>query len=304
MNIQINDKVIDQVTEGQAFLGVLGSRVRAARAEASLTRKALSARCGVSERHLAQVETGKGNISIRLLRQIAEAVDTPIENLVRDEDVSSEFTELNRRLRKLSGSDKAELMNVVDQWMMGRHHHEKEGKIALVGLRGAGKSTIGKMVAEGLNIPFIELTEEIEKLSCHETAEIYSLYGENRYRELERECLENVVNNNSKFVLAVAGGIVSENETYSTLLRSCHTVWITAKPEEHMGRVMSQGDRRPVEGNPDAMNSLKKLLEARTPFYRRAHFRVDTSGKKPSECSDQIVSFLQPSEKDSDNHHS
>jgi len=189
--------------------------------------------------------------------------------------------------------ERAELLNVIDQWMANRHSQDKEGRIALVGLRGAGKSTIGKLVADKMNVPFIELDEEIEKLSGHETAEIFSLYGEQRYRELERECLCNVIENNPRFILAVAGGIVSEIDTYSLLLRSCHTVWITAEPEEHMGRVMSQGDRRPVDGNPDAMNSLKTLLESRTPLYQRAHFRVDTSGRKPVECSDQLVGLLQ-----------
>ncbi len=293
MNIQFNDKVIDQVTAGQAFLGMLGTRVRAARSEANLTRKALSGLCGVSERHLAQVETGKGNISIRLLRQIALAVETPIENLVREDQVTDEYSEISQRLRKLDSVEKTELLTVIDQWMASRHNHDKAGRIALIGLRGAGKSTIGKLVAEKLDVPFIELDEEIEKLSGHETAEIFSLYGEQRYRELERECLNSVIENNARFILAVAGGIVSEIDTYSVLLRSCHTVWITAEPEEHMGRVMSQGDRRPVDGNPDAMKSLKTLLESRTPLYQRAHFRVDTSGRKPAECTEQLISFLQ-----------
>ena len=295
MNRQVDISVVDQISDSQEFLGTLGKRVRSARGTAGLTRKALSVRCGVSERHLAQVETGKGNISIRLLRQIAHAIDTPLESLVRQDNFQDETAAIVQRVEKLDRMDRIELLNLIDQWLATRQNQDKHGRIALIGLRGAGKSTIGKLVADKLQLPFVELDDEIERVSGLATAEIFSLYGEQRYRELESECLSAVMQNHRQFVLAVAGGIVSEIDTFSLLLKHCHTVWLTAEPEEHMGRVMAQGDRRPVDGNPDAMQNLKSLLEARTPLYQRAHFRIDTSGKKPGECCEQIARLLETS---------
>lgn len=292
MNLQVDSSVVRMIGDSQNFLGMLGARVRAARGNAGLTRKALSIRCGVSERHLAQVETGKGNISIRLLRQIAEAIEIPLESLVRKDDYEDETLAILQRIEKLDRIDKVELLSFIEQWAANRGSRDKQKRVALIGLRGAGKSTIGRLAGEKLGLPFLELDDEIERVSGLAIAEIFSLYGEQRYRELERECLNGVIESNTEFVIAVAGGIVSNMDTYSLLLRNCHTVWLTAQPEEHMGRVMAQGDRRAVDGNPDAMKNLKSLLESRTPLYRRAHYRIDTSGKKPAECCEEIVDLL------------
>lgn len=248
--------------------------------------------CGVSERHLAQVETGKGNISIRLLRQIAGAVKLPVEQLVREQGDIEEISALIDRVGHLERFEMNELLNQIDQWLAKRDAHDKLGRIALVGLKGAGKSTIGSRTASQLDLPFIELDDEIVRTSGLTVEEIFSMYGEQRYRDLERECLEAVVSDRSQFVLAVAGGIVSNLETYSLLLNAFHTVWLTAEPEEHMGRVMANGDRRPVEGNPDAMDNLRSLLATREPLYQRAHFRLDTSNKSVADCCAELHQLI------------
>lgn len=293
MNIQAENIAETDLGKAQQFLFQVGSRVRAARSRAGLTRKQLSQACGVSERHLAQVETGKGNISIRLLRQIAAAIQTPVEQLVRQDGDLEEMSMLIDRIGKLDRAEMMELLNQVDQWMIERKSQDKLGRIALIGLKGAGKSTIGARSAQQLGVPFIELDDEITRESGLSVEEIFSLYGEQRYRELEFECLKKVITQNQQFILTVAGGIVSNLDTYTELLRSFHTVWLSAAPEEHMGRVMANGDRRAVEGNPDAMDNLKSLLATRQPLYKRAQFQIETSNKDISECCEELTKLIQ-----------
>ena len=293
MNIQTENVAETDLTEASSFLAQVGSRVRAGRTRTGYTRKQLSLACGVSERHLAQVETGKGNISIRLLRQIAAAIQTPVEQLVRQEGDLEAMSLLIDRVGTLDREEMMELLNQVDQWMIDRRSKDKLGRIALIGLKGAGKSTIGSRTAAQLKIPFIELDDEITHESGLSIEEIFTLYGEQRYRELEYQCLKKVIAENRSFILAVAGGIVSNLDTYALLLSSFHSVWLSAAPEEHMGRVMAKGDRRAVDGNPNAMDNLKSLLASRKPLYQRAHHRLETSNKSINNCCDELSSLIE-----------
>jgi XRE family aerobic/anaerobic benzoate catabolism transcriptional regulator len=223
------------------LLVALGERVRTLRAQRGLTRKALCLASQVSERHLANLEYGTGNPSILVLSQIAAALRCSLADLVGD-------------LR------------------VGRR------SIALIGLRGAGKSTLGAMLARDLALPFVELSRDIEKLAGCGISEIHALYGAHAYRRYERRALEEAIEAFPEGVIATPGGIVSDPPTLELLLSHCYTVWLQAAPEEHMQRVVEQGDLRPMASSSEAMEDLRRILAGRTQFYARADLVVDTSG--------------------------
>ena len=227
----------------------LALRIRALRKARSLTRKNLSHLAAVSERHLAQLESGEGNISILLLNRIASALNTSIAELFMSESQSSSTDTSQRRAR-----------------------------IALIGLRGAGKSTLGEKLAAARNVPFIELDREIEKETGMPLADIFSLYGQSGYRAIERRTLERVTNEYDRAVFSIGGGVVTEPETYDYLRAHCYTIWIKAKPQEHMDRVVAQGDFRAMAGNDRAMDDLRRILSSREPLYRQADVTLNTSG--------------------------
>ena len=249
--------------DSQAFLIGLGMRVREQRRIRGVSRRVLSEMSGVSERYLAQLETGSGNISIVLLRDIALSLGLKLDELV-NEDIP----------------------------LPTRDEPVRACRIALVGLRGAGKSTLGYGLARTLDLPFVELNEEIERASGLPVREIFNLYGEEGYRRFEADALEAVADRHTRVVLAVAGGIVGDGEVYETLLRSFHTVWLKATAEEHMNRVRAQGDLRPMQGNPAAMRQLRKLLDDRNANYARAHFNVDTSGTTQDVALEKLVQMV------------
>jgi XRE family transcriptional regulator, aerobic/anaerobic benzoate catabolism transcriptional regulator len=232
-------------TEAQEslFLGRLGERVRAWRSEHGMTRKALAAASGVSERYLAQIEAGRGNISVLLLRRVARAMGVAIEHLVREDDAP------------------------------------RNGRIALLGLRGAGKSTLGAKLAQTLDARFIELDREVEKEAGAKLAEVFALYGQDAFRRFERRALERVLNENERAVIATGGSLVTDPSSYELLLERCTCVWLKASPQEHMARVMAQGDMRPFRGRSAALEEIKKLLADRDRLYARAPLAIDTSGK-------------------------
>ncbi len=261
------------------FLARVGARVRSARSRLGMSRKMLAQASGVSERYLAQLENGAGNISILLLRQVARATAIRIEDLLGEGETDAETLSLLDAVRRTSPEERKRLFEVLSDMRDAGGVDMKTGRVALIGLRGAGKSTLGRLVAERLALPFIELNREIEAESGLAVPEIFSLYGQEGYRRLEQRCLKMVVARNPAVVLAVAGGIVGEPATYEILLKSFHTVWLRASPEEHMERVRAQGDRRPMAGNPAAMDELRAILEARERFYSRAEASLDTSGK-------------------------
>ena len=261
------------------YLLALGERLREARARRGMSRKVLAADSGVSERYLAQLEAGLGNVSILLLRQIASALELPLTELLVES--AEENAELNLATQFLKRLPRQKLAAVHSQLVRdyGNARDERLKRIALIGLRGAGKSTLGAKLARALSVPFVELDREIEREAGTSLSEIFLLYGQPGYRRYERRSLERVLDRNDRAVIATGGSIVSEPGTYELLLSSCFTVWLKAAPEEHMARVIAQGDTRPMAGNNQAMEDLRRILEGRAMLYREADVVVDTAGK-------------------------
>ena len=269
-------------TEKSQVLQALGERVRRLRAQRGMTRKGLANAADVSERHLANLEYGTGNVSILVLHQIAQALQCSMAELLGDVTTSSAEWLLIREL--LAGRTEDELRHVrmAAGDLLGtapagdKHRHTR---IALIGLRGAGKSTLGRMLADSLGVPFLELNQEIETIAGCSVREIHDLYGAGAYRRYERRALEEAVQIYSDVVIATPGGIVSDPATFNELLSHCTTVWLQAEPEEHMGRVIAQGDTRPMAANPEAMEDLRRILDGRAAFYSKADHTVNTSGQ-------------------------
>jgi XRE family aerobic/anaerobic benzoate catabolism transcriptional regulator len=262
------------------YLQRLGERVREARARRGMTRKILARDSGVSERYLAQLEAGQGNISIVLLRQVAHAMSLPLADLVREEpDRPVELTLLVQMLARLSPTELGQARRLLAESFGGAVGRERRQRIALIGLRGAGKSTLGAMLARSLGVPFVELDREIERELGTPLGEIFDLYGQAAYRRHERRALEGVIERHARAVVAVGGSLVSEPATFDLLLEACFTVWLTARPEEHMSRVVAQGDTRPMAGNAEAMEDLRRILAGRAALYSKADVTVDTAGK-------------------------
>jgi XRE family aerobic/anaerobic benzoate catabolism transcriptional regulator len=275
------------------FLLFLGKRVRQLRNVRGLTRKIVARESDVSERYLAQLEAGEGNVSIVLLRRIAAALNVSLVELFAPE--AEEPTEKQMIQRFLERLPNHRVEEVVLRLMRDFSPGEKarRQRIALIGLRGAGKSTLGAKLAEETVIPFIETDREIEKDAGIPLAEIFALYGQSGYRAIERRTLERVLNESERAVLSVGGGVVSEKETFDYLLSHCYTVWIKARPEEYMRRVMAQGDFRAMAGNDHAMEDLRRILEAREPLYRQADMELDTSGSTIEESFSKLKTTLQ-----------
>src|SRR5271166_5112255 len=273
----------------EPFLVALGERVRAMRARRGLTRKALAQATGVSERHLANLEYGVGNASILILLHVARALQCTLAELLGDVTTQSPEWLMLREL--LANRDEATLRRVrlaaADVIGTGPPQSEappgRSSRIALIGLRGAGKSTLGRMLAEDLDFAFVELSRDIEKLAGCSISEILGLYGQNAYRRYERRALEETIQAYPEAVVATAGGLVSDLGSFNLLLRHCTTVWLTADPEDHMSRVRAQGDLRPMAASREALEDLKTILAGRAAFYSKAEMRVDTSAQPLAE---------------------
>jgi XRE family aerobic/anaerobic benzoate catabolism transcriptional regulator len=282
-------------TREDDFLRILGRRVRQVRNRHGMTRKMVARDADVSERHLAQLEAGEGNVSIVLLRRIAAALNVSLVELFAPEvEEPAEKQLIQRFLERLPAH---RLEDVVFRLTRDFSDEEKarRKRIALVGLRGAGKSTLGSKLAQETNAPFIELDHEIEKDTGMPLADIFSLYGQSGYRAIEKRTLERVLRECDRAVLSVGGGVVSEKDTYDYLLSNCYAVWIKAQPEEHMSRVIAQGDIRAMAGNDQAMEDLRRILEAREPLYRKADMSLDTSGDSVDESFAKLKRGLQES---------
>ncbi len=276
-----------------AYLGQVGARVRSARNRRGMARKDLARESGVSERYLAQLEAGLGNVSILLLRRIASAVGVPLGTLVRDgPERPTEHGLIEQWLERLGPEALAETYQLLSArfgptWRAGR-----ERRIALIGLRGAGKSTLGRGLAAKLGVPFFDLGVEIERDSGMSLSEIFSLSGQATYRRLERRCLERLIGAHDDAVIETGGSLVSEAGTYELLLQACYTIWLSAAPEEHMARVVRQGDFRPMAASTEAMADLRRMLEERSPLYARADATVDTAGRTEKQSLRDLAAAL------------
>jgi XRE family transcriptional regulator, aerobic/anaerobic benzoate catabolism transcriptional regulator len=276
-----------------SYLRLLGDRIRDARARRGMTRKILARDSNVSERYLAQLETGQGNISIVLLRQIARAMGMPLADLVREEpDRPVELALLIQTLSRLQPKELAQARKLLTDIFGTVVESERRQRVALIGLRGAGKSTLGARLAKAKGVPFIELDREVERDSGITLAEVFDLYGQSAYRRYERRALENVIESHPRVVIATGGSIVTEPATFDLLLSACFTVWLTAAPEEHMSRVVAQGDYRPMAENDEAMDDLRRILASRSALYAKADATVDTAGKTVDECLRAILVAL------------
>lgn len=286
-------ETVKKEANGDGFLAQLGERVRVLRARRGMSRKVLAKQSKVSERYLAQLELGKGNCSIVLLRRIAKAMGVPVAELIDDRpEREVEHVLLEQLIDRLSPVERKEARDLLLSRFGGPSREDRRGRVAMIGLRGGGKSTLGKLLATELGIPFVELDREIEKLSGMALSEIFEMFGQPTYRRFEREALEKVLADNPRFVLATGGSLVTEPATYELLLTSCFTVWVRTGPDQHMNRVIEQGDLRPMAENAKAMDDLVSILRSREPLYAKADRVLDTAGRKPEQSLRELTSLI------------
>ena len=286
VDVPIRPHLVDEIADAE-YIRALGFRVRESRARRGMSRKALALNSAVSERYLAQVESGETNPSIMVLRHVAHALGISLIELLEPRQSSPEYRLISRFLEQLSPNRREEaLLSLMRDF--GGEDASRRKRIALVGLRGAGKSTLGRALADDLSLPFFELNSAIEAEAGMSLNEVFMLYGQPGFRRLERSCLESFIAEHESAVITVGGGIVSEAETFNLLLINCFTIWVKATPEEHMSRVVAQGDLRPMEGNSEAMEDMRRILAAREPLYSKADFVLDTTGRQPAECLAQL----------------
>ena len=284
----------------KALLSVLGRRVRESRTHQGLSQQALAALAGLSPRFVAQLESGQANISVGKLSGVARALGEPLPALLarhfpesgRGNHRAGLRREISARLEGLSGDALTELLSTLRGLEAGGVEAQP-CVIALVGLRGAGKSTIGPLLAEALGRRFVEMDEEIQALTGLATAEIFEMHGEAYYRKTERDALEHLIDKGGAVVVAVSGGSVTDPAMFRAMRERTLLIWIKADPEEHMSRVISQGDRRPMASRLDAMAELRRLLAARAPYYAQARFTSDTSSASPNLCAGELAAMIE-----------
>ena len=275
------------------LLTQVGDRVRKARERKGIPRRVLSEKSGVSPRYLAQLEAGECNISIGLLQRVAHALDHRIEWLMGEEDP---WTSQALRVAETFRAATADVQDAVLRTLNAEPARSRRAnRICLVGLRGAGKSTLGQMAGQSLGLPFVELNREIQEQAGMPVDEVIALYGQEGYRRLENQAIARVIATHDAMILAVAGGIVSEPDTYNLLLNRFHTIWLKAAPEEHMARVRAQGDERPMAGNPEAMEQLRFILQSREALYERAQAQLDTAGKPVDRSHAELLALIEQS---------
>ncbi|MGB0505958.1 MAG: helix-turn-helix transcriptional regulator [Pikeienuella sp.] len=287
-DIAPNIATVDQAVANMQTL--IADHVRSVRKRRGLPRRVLSEMSGVSQRYLAQLEAGQGNISIGLLTRVAFALDLPIEWLLSDG--GSQTSEAQQVAELFSKADQPVKDSVLQALNAKPQLSTRANRICLIGLRGAGKSTLGEQAAQALGIPFVELSTEIEETGGMPVAEIMALYGNEGFRTLEREALNRVAEKHQTVLLAAAGGVVDEPETFQSLLSTYNTIWLKAAPQEHMDRVRAQGDERPMAGNPEAMQQLKTILKSRESLYAEAQVHLDTSGIDPATSLAQLLEIV------------
>jgi len=275
------------------FLEQLGQRVRTMRSLHGMSRKVLAKVSGISERYIAQLESGKGNVSIVLLRRVSNAMGAHIEDLLPSNDPAPDWQVIRDLLRKATPAQIAQAKDILAGGSTATHRTSFSG-IALIGLRGAGKSTLGKILAEKIGWKFVELNKEIERQNGLSVAEIINLYGQEGFRRMEQAALGQLLARRELMVLATGGGIVSEALTFELILTSFYTIWLKAAPEEHMGRVRKQGDLRPMADDRSAMAELRNILVSREPLYARANAVVDTAGLSIDAAAARLADAVAP----------
>ncbi|HWU25071.1 MAG TPA: shikimate kinase [Rhizomicrobium sp.] len=262
-------------SEGLAEVGV---RLRAARAKIGMTRKRLAEISGTSERYLAQIESGAGNPSLGVLVALAQALDmAPADLLPQSGECNAAYAGAAYALRRLPEARLPALLAWIKHG--GGAESAKGRRIALIGLRGAGKSSLGQALGERIQVPFFEISKEVERVYGANIGLLIELSGQNALRRYEAEAWEAICESHETAIVAVPGGIVANAPFYERLLTTAHSVWLEASPEDHMARVMAQGDFRPMASNRSAMEDLKAILRARGPEYARADIRLDTSAQ-------------------------
>jgi len=274
------------------FLEQLGQRVRTMRALRGMSRKVLAKVSGISERYIAQLESGKGNVSIVLLRRVSAAMGAHAEDLIPTTDTTPDWLVIRDLMRSATPQQVAQAKEILSG--SGSRHGNTFAGIALIGLRGAGKSTLGKMLAKKIGWTFVELNKEVEQQNGLSVAEIIALYGQEGFRRMEQAALAQLLARKEPIVLATGGGIVSEPVTFDLVLSSFYTVWLRAAPEEHMGRVRKQGDLRPMADDRSAMQELRTILLSREPLYARASAQVDTAGLDIDEAARRLADTVAP----------
>jgi len=275
------------------FLEQLGQRVRTMRALHGMSRKVLAKVSGISERYIAQLESGKGNVSIVLLRRVSGAMGAHVEDLIPSSDPVPDWPVIRDLLRKASPVQIAQAREALSGATSPQRRPAFSG-IALIGLRGAGKSTLGKRLADRIGWTFVELNKEIERQNGLSVAEIINLYGQEGFRRMEQAALGQLLARKELMVLATGGGIVSEPLTFDLILSSFYTIWVKAEPEEHMARVRGQGDLRPMAEDPSAMAELRNILLSREPLYARANAVVDTAGLSVDAAAARLFEAVTP----------
>jgi XRE family aerobic/anaerobic benzoate catabolism transcriptional regulator len=276
-----------------AYLRHLGERVRVIRSRRGMSRKVLAKHSDVSERYLAQLEGGTGNCSIVLLRRIAQALSVPAAELIDERpERAIESLLMLQLIDRLTPAQVTEAHDVLRARFGGQTDDMRRGRIALIGLRGGGKSTLGRLLADARGDPFIELDREVEQESGMGLGELFEMFGQPTFRRLERAALEKVLRKHARFVLATGGGLVTEPGTFELLLASCLTVWVRAAPQDHMSRVTAQGDLRPMAGHARAMDDLVAILQSREPLYAKAHATLDTSGQTAEQALRSLTKLV------------
>jgi XRE family aerobic/anaerobic benzoate catabolism transcriptional regulator len=285
-----------QAGEDREYLRRLGNAVRLARTRRDMTRKGLAEQSGVSERFLAQLETGSGNASVLVLRKIAAALELPIDALLAmgHPSQSPALMETVAFLKTLDGVSLHSAQNVLRSHFSTVSRERRRERIAVIGLRGAGKSTLGAKLAERKTWPFVELDRRVEQASGVPLGTLFEMYGQEGFQRLEYRCLHDLLATTKCFVLATGGSIVSDPEIYDLLLTNCFTVWLRATPEDHMQRVRAQGDLRPMAQSTGAMEDLKRILAEREEMYRRADAIVETSGVSEKVALAELAKVIEP----------
>jgi XRE family transcriptional regulator, aerobic/anaerobic benzoate catabolism transcriptional regulator len=278
-----------------AFLAAIGREVRRNRAKRGMTRRQMAQASQTSERYLAQIESGAGNPSVSVLRAIAQALDLPASALLPETGARpAALGTILDLLAQVPESELPELAKVIATRVALPGSADRARRIALVGLRGAGKSTLGRMLAQHLGWPLIELDRLVEEDYGASIPDLIEMAGTATFRRHERSALDRVVTAHEAAVITTAGGIVANQESYALLLRRSHTVWLKARPEDHMSRVMAQGDFRPMAQNREAMADLVAILEARRADYARAEAEVDTSGEAVEQSFAKLLRAVAP----------